>query len=50
MHTDCQRDFKLQNHLGFKGKHVELIPGGTGYELNLLEKYKLPLNTTKNNI
>lgn len=47
LHTDCRRDFEIAKSLDFKGKHVELIPGGTGYELNLLEKYKLPLKQRK---
>ena len=43
LHTDCQRDYVLAKELGFLGKHVGVIPGGTGYRLEELESYKLPL-------
>lgn len=44
LHTDCQRDFEIAKALGFKGKHLGVIPGGTGYDLKALEKYiKSPL-------
>ena len=43
LHTDCKRDFEIAKKLGFKGKHVGVIPGGTGYHLKELEPYKLPL-------
>lgn len=42
LHTDCQRDYALAKELGFLGKHVGVIPGGTGYKLDELEPYKLP--------
>lgn len=41
LHTDCQRDFVLAKQLGFRGKHMGIIPGGTGYKLEELEPYKL---------
>lgn len=47
LHTDCQRDFEIAKILGFKGKHLELIPGGTGYDIEALEKYKKPLHERK---
>jgi glycosyltransferase involved in cell wall biosynthesis len=47
LHTDCQRDFELAKQLGFQGKHVGVIPGGTGYKLQDLEIYKLPLEERK---
>ena len=47
LHTDCQRDFELAKELGFKGKFLGVIPGGTGYKINELEKYKLPIDERK---
>ena len=47
LHTDCKRDFELAKQLGFQGKHVGVIPGGTGYKLQDLEIYKLPLEERK---
>ena len=47
LHTDCQRDFELAKGLGFKGKFLGVIPGGTGYKINELEKYKLPIDERK---
>nr|WP_315146944.1 glycosyltransferase [uncultured Flavobacterium sp.] len=47
LHTDCKRDFELAKQLGFQGKHVGVIPGGTGYRLQDLEIYKLPLEDRK---
>jgi glycosyltransferase involved in cell wall biosynthesis len=43
LHTDCQRDYALALQLGFLGKHVGVIPGGTGYKLEELQFYKLPI-------
>jgi glycosyltransferase involved in cell wall biosynthesis len=47
LHTDCHRDFVLAQQLGFSGKHVGVIPGGTGYRLEELESYKLPIEDRK---
>ena len=47
LHTDCKRDYTLAKELGFLGKHVGVIPGGTGYKLQDLEIYKLPLEERK---
>lgn len=47
LHTDCQRDFIIAKSLGFKGEHLGVIPGGTGYEIPKLEKYKKNLNERK---
>ena len=47
LHTDCKRDFEIAKQLGFQGKHVGVIPGGTGYKLQDLEIYKLPLEDRK---
>ncbi len=43
LHTDCSRDFTLANALGFKGKHTGIIPGGSGYDLIELTKFKIPV-------
>jgi glycosyltransferase involved in cell wall biosynthesis len=37
----------LAQKLGFSGKHVGVIPGGTGYNLKELEFYKLPIKERK---
>jgi glycosyltransferase involved in cell wall biosynthesis len=37
----------LAQQLGFSGKHVGVIPGGTGYRLEELESYKLPIEDRK---
>ena len=47
LHTDCQRDYNLAIELGFKGKHTGIIPGGSGYHLDEVNKYKLPIEDRK---
>jgi glycosyltransferase involved in cell wall biosynthesis len=47
LHTDCNRDFILAKQLGFSGKHVGIIPGGTGYKLEQLQRYNLPIEERK---
>jgi hypothetical protein len=47
LHTDCQRDYVLAKGLGFLGTHVGVIPGGTGYKLDELQTYKLPIGQRK---
>ena len=47
LHTNCNRDFILAKKIGFLRKHVGVIPGGTGYKLAELEKYKLPVEERK---
>ncbi|MFV8464658.1 glycosyltransferase [Flavobacterium sp. LB1P62] len=47
LHTDCDRDFRLAQELGFLGKHLGVIPGGTGYKIDALIKYKKPINKRK---
>ncbi len=37
LQTDCERDINIAKNLGFKGKNLEVIPGGTGFELEKLE-------------
>jgi glycosyltransferase involved in cell wall biosynthesis len=43
LHTDCERDYSLAKELEFKGKHIGVIPGGSGYNLNELAQYKTPV-------
>lgn len=47
LHTDCLRDYKLANQLGFKGKHLGVIPGGTGYRVSELELHKKTIEERK---
>ena len=47
LHTDCKRDFVIAQKLNFAGKHVGIIPGGTGYKLEELERYKRPIKNRK---
>lgn len=47
LHTDCIRDFQIAKQLGFKGQFLGVIPGGTGYRIKELEKYKLPIQQRK---
>lgn len=47
LHTDCERDYKLAKALGFKGKYLGIIPGGTGYKIADLIRHKRPINERK---
>lgn len=47
IHTDCLRDYQIAKDLGFKGKHIGIIPGGTGYKLKELENLKLDFSKRK---
>ena len=47
LHTDCNRDFELAKKLGFQGKHIGVIPGGTGFKLHELQAFKMPLKERK---
>lgn len=44
MITDCQRDYELAKELGFKGTHLGIIPGGTGYKIEESKKDYTPLS------
>lgn len=35
--TDCIRDFEIAKKEGFKGKHLGVIPGGTGFKIEELK-------------
>ncbi|UOX34026.1 glycosyltransferase [Flavobacterium sediminilitoris] len=47
LHTDCLRDYKLAQKLGFKGVHMEIIPGGGGFKLELFQDYFKSLEERK---
>lgn len=47
LHTDCKRDYTIAKKIGFSGKHVGVIPGGTGYKLDNLFKLKQPIHLRK---
>lgn len=47
LHTDCKRDFDLAVQLNFSGKFLGVIPGGTGYKIQELESFKLPVSERK---
>lgn len=44
LHTDCGRDLVLAKSLGFKGKHLGIIPGGSGYDLEEFNRFKTPVS------
>ncbi|MGM8362765.1 glycosyltransferase [Flavobacterium sp. ARAG 55.4] len=41
--TDCQRDYKIAQIYGFEGEFLGVFPGGGGYDLSEMEKYKTPV-------
>lgn len=45
--TDCQRDLHLARSLNFSGKHLGVIPGGGGYQLQELLPFKWPQQQRK---
>lgn len=47
IHTDCERDYSLATDLGFKGRNLGVIPGGTGYKIQQLKDYRLPIEERK---
>ena len=47
LHTDCNRDFELAKKLGFQGRYMGVIPGGTGFKLHELQAFKMPLKERK---
>lgn len=47
LHTDCMRDYQIANDLGFKGKFLGVIPGGSGFKLTELENLKRPQSERK---
>lgn len=47
LQTDCQRDIEIAKTLGFIGNSLQVIPGGSGFDLQKLDKYKLPISERK---
>ncbi|GAA3779668.1 glycosyltransferase [Flavobacterium ginsengiterrae] len=47
IHTDCQRDYFLAKTLGFNGKNLGVIPGGTGYNIKELKDFRIPIEKRK---
>ena len=47
MTADCGRDAILAKQNGFKGKFLNIIPGGGGYDLTYFENYKKPFEERK---
>jgi glycosyltransferase involved in cell wall biosynthesis len=45
--ADCYRDQKLSIEFGFKGKVLDVIYGGGGFDIEGLKKHKLELNQRK---
>lgn len=43
LHTDCERDNIIAKELGFKGKHIGVIPGGGGFHLELFASFTQPI-------
>ena len=41
LQTDCLRDFEIAKDLGFNGNFYGVIPGGTGFKLENIEKLKM---------
>ncbi|OYX85753.1 MAG: glycosyl transferase family 1 [Flavobacteriales bacterium 32-34-25] len=45
--TDCQRDYKIAQQYGFVGEFLGVFPGGGGFNLAEMEKYKPPVKERK---
>ena len=45
--TDCLRDFTIAKELGFKGSHVGVIPGGSGFKIDEFSLFKLSVEKRK---
>lgn len=45
--TDCNRDLIIAKHLGFKGIHLGIIPGGSGYDFNTIKDHIVPFSTRR---
>ncbi|SEO49211.1 Glycosyl transferase 4-like [Flavobacterium sp. CF108] len=43
LHTDCLRDYEIAKENGYKGIHIGVIPGGTGYKIKQFKVYKKPI-------
>lgn len=47
IHTDCKRDYNLAKELGFKGKHLGVIPGGSGFKIDEFSPFKLSVKNRR---
>lgn len=47
MFSDCFRDYPIAQKYGFKGGFLGVYPGGGGFHLSQLEKYKIPFEQRK---
>ncbi|WP_405352478.1 glycosyltransferase [Nonlabens sp. Asnod3-H03] len=47
MFADCKRDQQIANKLGFNGTHLGVFPGGGGFDLELIENYKILFENRK---
>lgn len=45
--TDCKRDYEIAKQHGFIGEFLGVFPGGGGFHLDQMEKYKLSLSQRK---
>ena len=45
--TDCKRDYELAKKYGFIGEFLGVFPGGGGFKLAEMEKFKLPISQRK---
>ena len=47
MFTDCERDHSIAREHGFEGEFLGAFPGGGGFDLIKIERYRRPLNERK---
>lgn len=45
--TDCDRDHRIAREHGFDGEFLGTFPGGGGFDLKKIERYRRPLNERK---
>lgn len=45
--TDCKRDYEIAKKWGFQAEFLGVFPGGGGFDLKSMEKYKLPIEKRK---
>ena len=42
--TDCERDYKIAENLGFKGTFLGVFPGGGGFDFDSCDQYIKPIS------
>lgn len=47
LQTDCNRDIAIAKELGFQGTSLDVIPGGGGFDLDVIQSFKSPINKRK---